>query len=74
MDEAVAGHATCIDISLDSNDRLTIRDNGCGIQQKNTHPNQSTVEVIATTLHAGVNFRAKPMPHQVDFMVLVHLL
>ena len=35
MDEAVAGHATRIDIS-GLNDRLTIRDNGRGIQQKNT--------------------------------------
>ena len=34
MDEAVAGHATRIDISLESADRLTIRDNGRGMPTK----------------------------------------
>ena len=61
MDEAVAGHATRIDISLDSNGRLTIRDNGRGMPTENhpKFPTQSTVEVIMTTLHAGGKFSGK---------------
>ena len=61
MDEAVAGHATRIDISLDSADRLTIRDNGRGMptEKHPKFPNQSAVEVIMTTLHAGGKFSGK---------------
>ena len=61
MDEAVAGHATRIDISLDSSGRLTIRDNGRGMPTENhpKFPTQSTVEVIMTTLHAGGKFSGK---------------
>ncbi|MDC3235273.1 ATP-binding protein, partial [Candidatus Puniceispirillum sp.] len=61
MDEAVAGHATRIDISLDSTDRLTIRDNGRGMptEKHPKFPNQSAVEVIMTTLHAGGKFSGK---------------
>jgi topoisomerase-4 subunit B len=61
MDEAVAGHATRIDISLDAADRLTIRDNGRGmpIEKHPKFPNQSAVEVIMTTLHAGGKFSGK---------------
>ena len=61
MDEAVAGHATRIDIFLDSSGRLTIRDNGRGMPTENhpKFPTQSTVEVIMTTLHAGGKFSGK---------------
>jgi topoisomerase-4 subunit B len=61
MDEAVAGHATRIDISLESSGRLTIRDNGRGMPTENhpKFPTQSTVEVIMTTLHAGGKFSGK---------------
>jgi topoisomerase-4 subunit B len=61
MDEAVAGHANRIDISLDSSGRLTIRDNGRGMPTENhpKFPTQSTVEVIMTTLHAGGKFSGK---------------
>ena len=61
MDEAVAGHATRIDISLDAADRLTIRDNGRGmpIEKHPKFPEQSAVEVIMTTLHAGGKFSGK---------------
>ncbi|MDC1383623.1 DNA topoisomerase IV subunit B [Candidatus Puniceispirillum sp.] len=58
MDEAVSGHATRIDIYLDSANRLTIRDNGRGMPtgKHPKFPNQSAVEVIMTTLHAGGKF------------------
>ena len=61
MDEAVAGHATRIDIHLDSSDQLTIRDNGRGMPtgKHPKFPNQSAVEVIMTTLHAGGKFSGK---------------
>ncbi len=61
MDEAVAGHATMIDVSLDAGNRLTVRDNGRGIPV-DPHPkfrNRSALEVIFTTLHSGGKFSGK---------------
>ena len=61
MDEAVAGHATRIEIEMDEGDVLTIRDNGRGIPV-DPHPkfkNKSALEVIMTTLHAGGKFGGK---------------
>jgi topoisomerase-4 subunit B len=61
MDEAVAGHASRIDIELATDDVLTIRDNGRGIPV-DPHPkfkNKSALEVIMTTLHAGGKFGGK---------------
>src|SRR4030095_16389854 len=57
-DEAIAGHATRIEVDLADNDVLTIRDNGRGIPV-DPHPkfkNKSALEVIMTTLHAGGKF------------------
>jgi topoisomerase IV subunit B len=61
MDEAVAGFATRIDVTLDEDGSLTVRDNGRGIPV-DPHPkfkNQSALEVILTTLHAGGKFSTK---------------
>ncbi len=61
MDEAVAGHATTIDVALDVGNRLTVRDNGRGIPV-DPHPkfkNRSALEVIFTTLHSGGKFSGK---------------
>ncbi len=61
MDEAVAGHATRIDVELQPGDILTVRDNGRGIPV-DRHPkftNKSALEVIMTTLHAGGKFGGK---------------
>jgi topoisomerase-4 subunit B len=61
MDEAVAGHATRIEVELDTGDLLTVRDNGRGIPI-DPHPkfkNKSALEVIMTTLHAGGKFGGK---------------
>lgn len=61
MDEAVAGHATWIDVSLSNDGFLTIVDNGRGIPV-DPHPkfkDKSALEVIMTTLHAGGKFDSK---------------
>src|SRR5215468_5812495 len=58
MDEAVAGHATRIEIELAAGDWVTVRDNGRGIPV-DTHPRfpgKSALEVILTTLHSGGKF------------------
>ncbi|MFD2207260.1 DNA topoisomerase IV subunit B [Kiloniella antarctica] len=58
MDEAVAGHATRIDIELGLDNHVTIRDNGRGIPV-DAHPkytDKSALEVILTTLHSGAKF------------------
>ncbi len=61
MDEVVAGHANRIDITLESADTLSIRDNGRGmpVGQHPKFPDKSAVEVIMTTLHAGGKFSGK---------------
>ncbi len=61
MDEAVAGHASWIDVSLGDDGFLTITDNGRGIPI-DPHPkykDKSALEVIMTTLHAGGKFDSK---------------
>ncbi len=61
MDEAVAGHASIIEMSLEPANTLTVRDNGRGIPV-DPHPkfkNKSALEVILTTLHSGGKFSGK---------------
>ncbi|MAS86762.1 MAG: DNA topoisomerase IV subunit B [Micavibrio sp.] len=61
MDEAVAGHASWIDISVNADGSLTITDNGRGIPV-DEHPKykgKSALEVIMTTLHSGGKFSGK---------------
>jgi len=61
MDEAVAGHASAIDVSLAPGNLFTVRDNGRGIPV-DPHPkfrDRSALEVIFTTLHSGGKFSGK---------------
>jgi topoisomerase-4 subunit B len=61
MDEAVAGHATWIEVRLAADGTLAVTDNGRGIPV-DAHPkfkNKSALEVIMTTLHSGGKFDAK---------------
>jgi topoisomerase-4 subunit B len=58
MDEAVAGHATFIDVNASADGYLTVTDNGRGMPI-DPHPkfkDKSALEVIMTTLHAGGKF------------------
>ncbi len=61
MDEAVAGHASVIEMTLEPNNKLTIRDNGRGvpIDPHPKFPGKSALEVIFTTLHSGGKFSGK---------------
>jgi topoisomerase-4 subunit B len=61
MDEAVAGHATRIEITLGLDNRLTVSDNGRGIpvDPHPKFPGKSALEVIMTTLHSGGKFEGK---------------
>ena len=61
MDEAVAGHASRIEIMLDADNRLTVSDNGRGIpvDPHPKFPGKSALEVIMTTLHSGGKFSDK---------------
>jgi topoisomerase IV subunit B len=61
MDEAVAGHATRIEITLEPGNRLTVSDNGRGIpvDPHPKFPDKSALEVIMSTLHSGGKFDGK---------------
>ncbi len=61
MDEAVAGHATRIEVSLEEGNRLSVADNGRGIPtaEHPKFPGKSTLEVILSTLHSGGKFSGK---------------
>ncbi|MCH8323231.1 MAG: DNA topoisomerase IV subunit B [Proteobacteria bacterium] len=60
MDEAVAGHASRIEVELCEDGSLIVTDNGRGIPV-DAHPKfktKSALEVIMTTLHSGGKFTA----------------
>jgi topoisomerase-4 subunit B len=61
MDEAVAGHANRIEVTLDVGNRLTITDNGRGfpIDPHPKFPDKSALEVILSMLHSGGKFSGK---------------
>ncbi len=61
MDEAVAGHATFIEVELDAGGYLCVTDNGRGIpvDPHPKFPKKSALEVIMTTLHSGGKFDSK---------------
>lgn len=58
MDEAVAGYATNIEVTLSANGYVTVKDNGRGIpvDPHPKYPGKSALEVITTTLHSGGKF------------------
>jgi topoisomerase-4 subunit B len=60
IDEAIAGHASRIDVKLYKDGSLEVRDDGRGMPV-DVHPDEGIpgVEVILTRLHAGGKFSAK---------------
>ena len=60
MDEAVAGHASWIDVNFAEDGFLTVTDNGRGmpIDPHPKFPDKSALEIIMTVLHAGGKFKA----------------
>src|SRR6185437_231857 len=61
MDEAVAGHASWIDVEYDEKGYLSVSDNGWGIPV-DPHPKyktKSALEIIMTMLHSGAKFNSK---------------
>ena len=61
MDEAVAGHASKIEVHLRVDGYLSVKDDGRGIpvDPHPKFPDKSALEVIMTTLHAGGKFSNK---------------
>ncbi len=61
MDEAVAGHAKLIEVSLNEDGSITVRDDGRGIpvDPYPKDPSKSALEVIMTVLHSGGKFSGK---------------
>jgi topoisomerase-4 subunit B len=61
MDEAVAGHAKVIEVSLAADGALTVRDDGRGmpVDPHPKFPGKSALEVILTVLHSGGKFSGK---------------
>ena len=60
VDEAIAGYATRIDVTLSKDGSITVTDDGRGMPV-DKHPGEkiSGVEVILTRLHAGAKFSGK---------------
>jgi topoisomerase-4 subunit B len=61
MDEALAGHASFIEVELGADGFLTVTDNGRGIpvDPHPKFPKKSALEIIMCTLHAGGKFDSK---------------
>ncbi len=61
IDEALAGHATEVTVTLNEDGSVTVTDNGRGIptavkQDDDQDPKRSAAEIVMTELHAGGKF------------------
>lgn len=56
VDEALAGYATKIDVTIHQNNSITVKDNGRGLPTGMHASGIPTIQVIFTVLHAGGKF------------------
>src|SRR6266536_2934167 len=61
MDEALAGHASFIEVKMEADGFVTVSDNGRGVpvDPHPKFPKKSALEVIMCTLHAGGKFDSR---------------